>query len=331
MDRVRWGILSTANIGVAKVIPAMQAAERTEIAAIASRDLDRATAAAEQLGIRRSFGSYEALLEDPHIDAIYNPLPNHLHARWTIAALEAGKHVLCEKPIGMTSHEAREMAAAAERTGRTLMEAFMYRLHPSWVAVRDLVASGAIGDLVTVQSWFSYFNDDPSNIRNIAEYGGGGLMDIGCYNVNLSRMLFGAEPTGVSATMAHSEAFGVDTLTSAILEFPNGTATFTCSTLAAPDQRVHIVGTSGRISFQVPFNIPPERAVEVYVWTERPAVGVPPDAPPDEIMSFGPADQYTLQAEAFAAAVLDGAPPHVSLEDSIANMEVIEAVVAAAS
>ena len=326
MEPLRWGILSTANIGTQKVIPGIQQADRCEVAAIASRDPERARAAAADLGIPRAIGSYEELLADPGIDAVYNPLPNHLHAPWSIAALEAGKHVLCEKPIGLSSDEGREMKAAAERTGRVLVEAFMYRLHPAWVKTRELVAAGRIGDLVTIQSWFSYFNDDPENIRNIAEYGGGALMDIGCYNVNLSRMLFGSEPTGASATLTRDPASGVDVLTSAMLEFGDRTSTFTVATRLAGDQRVHLVGSEGRIELEMPFNPAPDAVVPVRSWEGRVASG----EDPTETFECGPADQYALQAEAFAATVLDGAAAHVSPDDSIANMEASEAILAAA-
>ena len=187
----RWGVLSTANIAVRKVIPGIQRADRCEVVAIASRDPQRASRFASAHGIARAHGSYEALLSDPDVDAVYIPVPNHLHARWTVEAARAGKHVLCEKPLAMDGEEATQMAEACRSHGVRLMEAFMYRLHPSWEAVRQLVASGRIGDLCSVQTWFSYFNDDLSNIRNIAETGGGALYDIGCYPINLSRMLFG--------------------------------------------------------------------------------------------------------------------------------------------
>ena len=198
MSVLRIGILSTANIATAKVIPGMRRAERVEVVAIASRDAARSRAVADRLGIPTAHGSYEALLADPDVDAVYIPLPNHLHAEWTIAAARAGKHVLCEKPLAMTAADAERMVEACRTAGVHLMEAFMYRLHPSWLAARELVASGRIGRLVAVQSWFSFFNDDPANIRNVQAFGGGALFDIGCYAVNLSRMLFGAEPDRVA-------------------------------------------------------------------------------------------------------------------------------------
>ncbi len=322
MSVLRWGILSTANIAVRKVIPGMQASPRSEVVAIASREAGRAEAAARALAIPRAHGSYEALLADPDIDAVYIPLPNHLHAEWAIAAARAGKHVLCEKPLAMTAAEAQQIVDAGRDAGIVLMEAFMYRQHPSWVAVRELVASGRIGRLVAVDSWFSYHLQDPTNIRNIREVGGGALYDIGCYSVNLSRMLFGDEPQAVAATIVRDPGSGVDILTSAILTFAAGTATFTSATQVEPDQRVSIYGTAGRIEVEIPFNIPPDRPSRVFVI----AGGDPPVAPAIEALEFAPADPYAVQADRFAEAVLDGAPLPLSGEDSVANMRVIERI-----
>ena len=323
---IRWGILSTANIGIEKVIPGIQGAANSEVVAIGSRDGTLARTVADRLGIERAHGSYEALLADPGIDAVYIPVPNHLHAVWTIAAARAGKHVLCEKPLAMTAADAEQMAEICAAEGVQLMEAFMYRLHPSWVAVRDLVASGRIGRLTAVQSWFSYFNDDLANIRNIREVGGGALYDIGCYNVNLSRMLFGEEPVHVWATITRDPGSGVDTTTSAILEFASGVATFTCSTRSETDQRVHVYGTEGRISIGIPFNIPPDRPTHVYIT----AGGDPPVAPATETLTFPTADAYTVEAERFAAAILDGTPVPVDPSDAVANLRVIERIFEAA-
>ncbi|HET9540228.1 MAG TPA: Gfo/Idh/MocA family oxidoreductase, partial [Candidatus Limnocylindria bacterium] len=275
MDALRWGILSTADIARTKVVPGMRRARRCDIVAIASREAGRADTVAAELGIPRAHASYQALLADPEVDAVYIPLPNHLHAEWSIAAARAGKHVLCEKPLALTADDAQRMIDVASAEGVTLMEAFMYRLHPSWQAVAEIVAAGEIGTLVSVQSWFSYFNDDATNIRNIREVGGGALFDIGCYSVNLSRLLFGAEPRHVSAALVRDPVMGVDVLTSAILTFDDGIASFTCSTRAEDDQRVHIYGTTGRVSIGIPFNIPPDRPTEVYVS----AGGDPPVAP----------------------------------------------------
>jgi len=323
---LRWGILSTADIARRKVVPGMRKAARCEIAAIASRDAGTVQRVAGELDIPRAHASYEALLADPEVDAVYIPLPNHLHAEWTIAAVRAGKHVLCEKPLAMTSVDAQRMVDAARDAGMLLMEAFMYRLHPSWVAVHDVVRSGRIGPLTSVQSWFSYYNDDAENIRNIREAGGGALFDIGSYSVNLSRWLFGAEPDGVQAVIRRDPALGVDVLTSGILTFADGVASFTCSTRAEDDQRVHIYGTRGRISIGIPFNIPPDRPTEVYVS----AGGDPPVAPDTEVLTFPTADPYTVEAEKFAAAVLDGTPAPLPPEDAVANLRVIERIFAAA-
>ena len=317
---VRWGVLSTARIGVDKVIPATRTAARCEVVAIASRELARAQAAASALGIERAYGSYEALLADPDVDAVYNPLPNDLHAPWTIAAAGAGKHVLCEKPLAMDAAEAERMIAACEEAGVLLMEAFMYRLHPTWEAVRELVISGRIGELRAVQSWFSYFNDDPNDIRNIAASGGGALYDIGCYSVNLSRMLFGTEPVRIQGSVTRDPVMGIDTLTSGILGFADGVATFTCAIRAEPDQRVHIYGANGRISFEIPFNIPPDLPMRVFVT----AGGDPPVRPETEVLTFDPANEYTIQAERFAAAVLDRTQVPIPPSDAVGNLRVIE-------
>ena len=318
---VRWGILSTANIGVRKVIPATQKAERCEVVAIASRDGERAARTAAELGIPRAHEGYDSLLSDPEVDVVYIPLPNSEHAAWTIAAARAGKHVLCEKPLAMTAAEAEEMVRACSNEGVLLMEAFMYRLHPSWEAVRDLVASGRIGRVRAIQSWFSFYNDDPGNIRNVPELGGGALYDIGCYCINLSRMLFGGEPTGIEASVTR-DATDTDVLTSAILAFDDDVAVFTCSTRAEPDQRVHIYGTEGRISIGIPFNIPPDRPAEITVT----AGGDPPVSPASETLTFTAADEYTIQAERFANAVLDGRPLPIPPEDAIGNLRVIDSI-----
>jgi predicted dehydrogenase len=324
MSELRWGVMSTADIALKKVIPGMRRAGRTELVAIASRDEPRAQAAAAELGIPRAHGSYEALLADPDVDAVYIPLPNHLHADWAIAAARAGKHVLCEKPLAMTAADAERMVRAAEDAGVHLMEAFMYRHHPSWVAVVELVRAGRIGRLQSVQSWFSYYNDDPTNIRNIVAAGGGALYDIGCYNVSLSRLLFGSEPTDVQASVTRDPASGTDVLTSAILRFETGVATFTCSTRLETDQRVHIYGDDGRISIDIPFNTPPLLPTRIHVTHG----GDAPVSPDTETFTFEPADPYGVEVEAFSAAVLDGRPTPVPASDAVANLRVIERIFA---
>jgi predicted dehydrogenase len=319
---LRWGILSTADIAQRKVIPGLRRAARSQVTAIASRDAGLANVVAAEFGIGTAHGSYEALLADPGVDAVYIPLPNHLHAKWTIRAAEAGKHVLCEKPLALTAADAERMAIACADAGVVLMEAFMYRHHPTWVAACELVSRGRIGELVAVQSFFGYYNDDPANIRNIAEAGGGALYDIGCYCVNLSRMLFGAEPVRVRGALRRDPVNGTDTLTAGILEFPTGIAGFLCSTRAEDDQRVDIYGTTGRISIEIPFNIPPDRPTRISIV----AGGDPPVSPAVDVVEFVEADPYAAEAEAFASAVLDRAPVPVPVEDAIANLRVMETI-----
>ncbi len=264
MKNLRWGILSTADIGMTKVIPAIQRAELCEVVAIASRRSDRAAAAAARLGIPTAYGSYEELLAAGDVDAVYIPLPNDAHAEWTIKAAGAGKHILCEKPLALSSAQAEEMARACAAAGVKLGEAFMYRHHPAWVETVRLVQTGAIGRLQAVQSFFSYYNDDPANIRNRVERGGGATMDIGCYCINVSRMLFGSEPSRLEAAVRRDPEMGVDIVASVLLEFPGGgQSAFTCSIRAEPYQRVHIFGTSGRIEVEIPFNIPPDRETRI--------------------------------------------------------------------
>ncbi len=325
MSRVRWGILSTADIGMSKVTPAIQRAENCEVVAIASRGNARAADAAAELGIPAAYGSYEDLLAANEVDAVYIPLPNNLHAEWVIKAASAGKHVLCEKPLAMSVVQAEEMARACRDAGVKLQEAFMYRHHPTWVEAVRLLREGRIGDLVGVQSWFSFYNDDPINIRNRPENGGGAIMDIGCYNINVARMLFGAEPVRIESVIHRDAGMGIDILSSAILVFPGGgQSTFTCSTRADNAQRVHIVGTVGRIEFEVPFNPPPDRETRIFVTVD----GDPVAANATETIVFPAVDQYTVQARLFAQAVLDDTPVPVPISDAIANMRVIEGILA---
>ena len=317
MSKVRWGILSTANIAATKVIPAMQQGKYCEVTAIASRDLAKAQAEAKQLGIPRVFGSYEELLADPHIDAIYNPLPNHLHVPWSIKALEAGKHVLCEKPIALTAGEAqRLLEAAKQHPNLKIMEAFMYRFHPQWQRAQRLVLEGKIGELRTVQTFFSYFNDDAHNIRNVAEVGGGAMLDIGCYAVSVARFIFNAEPQRVFGIVEYDPRLKTDRLASGILDFGRGTSTFTCSTQLTPYQRVNIFGTEGRIEIEIPFNAPPDRPCKLWYQHE--------DAIEEILLDT--CNQYTLQGDMFAQAVLNDTPVPTPIADAVANMQAIEAV-----
>ncbi len=317
MEKVRWGVLSTAKIGVEKVIPALQKSTSCEVVALASRDGGRARSAADRLGIPFSYGSYQELLQDARVEAVYNPLPNHLHVPWSIRALRAGKHVLCEKPIGLSSGEGGELIQEAQRHPRLkVMEAFMYRHHPQWRLALKLVKEKEIGDLRTIQSFFSYFNDDPKNIRNNSAMGGGGMFDIGCYSVSLSRFLFESEPRRVLGIVETDARFGVDRMASAILDFGRGTSTFTCGTQLAPHQRVNILGDRGRVEIEIPFNAPPDRPCRV--WVQR-------GQSVDEII-LDTCDQYTIQGDLFARSIREDSPVPTPLGDAVENMRVIEAV-----
>jgi predicted dehydrogenase len=318
---VRWGVLGAANIAVEKVIPAMMRSARSRVVAIASRDEAKATGAAKRLGIPRAYGSYDALIADPEIEAIYNPLPNHLHVPWSIRAAEAGKHVLCEKPIALSAAEATELRAARDRTGVLIGEAFMVRTHPQWLETRRLVESGRIGELKLVSGHFSYYRRDPQDIRSRPEFGGGALMDIGCYPITLSRWLFAAEPIEVIAQIERDPDFGVDRLASALMRFPNGQATFACSGQLVPFQRMQIFGTRGRIDVEIPFNAPPDRECRVFVDDGSALGGVAAVT-----VAFAVVDQYTLQADQFSEAIRGEGPVPVSIDDAVANMAVIDAL-----
>jgi predicted dehydrogenase len=318
---VRWGILGVARIATAKVIPAMQRACHCEVVAVASRDGARAAASAASLGIPRSHSSYEALLADPDVDAVYIPLPNHLHVPWTTRAAEAGKHVLCEKPIALNAVEARTLLNVRARTGVRIQEAFMIRTHPQWRRARQMVVEGALGDVRAVSGFFSYDNEDPVNVRNIARFGGGGLLDIGCYLVNTARYIFGAEPRRVAGTLEIDPRFGVDRLASMVLDFGGRHAIGTCSTQLQYSQWIQIVGTSGRLEIKIPFNAPFDRPCRI-------ALDTPGDPSGDtvETIVFDTCNQFTIQAEEFSRAILDDTPQPAPLEDAVANMECLDAI-----
>lgn len=319
--KIRWGVLSTAAIGRKKVIPGMQQCQFGSVDAIASRNLAQAQEAAQALGITRAYGSYEELLADPSIDAIYNPLPNDLHVPWTIKAAEAGKHVLCEKPISLTAAEAESLLAVRDRTGVKIGEAFMVRCHPQWIRLRQLIEEGRIGELRSMTGFFSYFNIDPKNIRNRVDVGGGALMDIGCYMVQAARFAFAGQPTRVVGAIERDPAMQTDRLTSAILEFAAGQAIFTCSTQLVPYQRLQFLGTRGRIELEVPVNTAPDRPTRLLIDSGADLFGGGITTE-----TFPACDQYTLQGDAFARAILDNTAVPVSVEDAIGNMAVIDAI-----
>lgn len=317
MRKVRWGVISTAKIGTEKVIPAMQQGEYSEVTGIASRSLEAAKSAAEALGIPKAYGSYQELLDDPEMEAVYNPLPNHLHVPWSIKALQAGKHVLCEKPIGLSSAEGEQLVEAAGRfPDLKVMEAFMYRFHPQWQKARQLVRDGKIGELRAIQTFFSYFNDDPSDIRNQADIGGGGLLDIGCYAISLSRFIYGSEPKKVNGIVEYDPRFKTDRLASAMMDFESGISTFTCSTQLPHKQRVFIVGTRGWVELEIPFNAPTDRKTKIWHHNGEALTEI----------EFDICDQYTIQGDLFSLAVLEDTEVPTPIEDAVANMKVIDAV-----
>jgi predicted dehydrogenase len=318
IKKVKWGVLGAASIAIRKVIPGMQVGEWSEVVAIASRDQAKADQARRQLDLPKAYGSYEELLEDAEIEAIYNPLPNHLHVPWSIKAAEAGKHVLCEKPLSLTVAEAKQLLAVRDRAGVKMGEAFMVKTHPQWLRTREIVRSGAIGKLNAIAGLFFYFNRDPKNVRNKVEWGGGGLMDIGCYPITTSRFIFGEEPLRVVGTLERDPEFGTDRLASAILEFPSGQAIFTCGTQTAYYQRMHFLGTKGRVEIEIPFNAPKDRPTKIFVGDEQ---GGPP-----RVEELPVCDQYTIQGDIFSKAVRGQGEVPVSLEDAVQNMAVIEAL-----
>jgi len=317
INKVRWGILSTANIAVEKTIPAMQRGDWSEVTAIASRDLSKAQQVANGLGIPTAYGSYEELLADQQIEAVYNPLPNHLHVPWTARAAEAGKHVLCEKPIALNRDEARTLIEVRDRTGVRIQEAFMVRTHPQWLATRNLIRAGRIGELKNIIGFFSYFNPDRANIRNQLEFGGGALMDIGCYPITLSRFLFEAEPKRVLGLMERDPEMRIDRLTSVVLDFPGGQSTFTCSTQLVPYQRMIFFGPKGRIEVLVPFNAPNDRPTRILI---DDGLGR------TETVEFPACDQYTIQGDLFSQAIRENREQPIPLEDAIRNMAVIDTI-----
>ncbi|HMI50328.1 MAG TPA: Gfo/Idh/MocA family oxidoreductase [Candidatus Saccharimonadales bacterium] len=304
-----------------KVIPGMQAGEFCEIAGIASRDLRKAKDAAAQLGIAKAYGAYEEMLADPEIEAVYNPLPNHLHVPWSRKAAEAGKHVLCEKPLSLDAAEARTLLAARDRYQVKIGEAFMVKTHPQWLRTRELARSGRIGDLRAIGGYFSYFNRDERNVRNVAGWGGGGIFDIGCYPITTSRFVFGEEPRRVIALVENDPDFKVDRLASVILDFPSGQATFSCSTQLVPYQRMQFFGTKGRIEIEIPFNAPIEKETRIFVDDGRDVSGGGVT-----METFPICNQYTIQGDEFSKAIREDREVPVPLEDAIANMAVIDAV-----
>jgi len=314
---IRWGILSTANIAIESVIPAMLHSEYSTVTSIASRNIKKAERVAKKFQIPKYYGSYQELLDDAEVEAVYIPLPNHLHVPWAIKALKAGKHVLLEKPIALSSIEALKLLEEAKKHPRLkIMEGFMYKFHPQWIKVKKMIDNGRIGTLKTIQSSFSFFDDNPKSIVNNKEYGGGSLMDIGCYPISISRFLFDEEPKSVTASIEYHPDFKVDILASVILDFEHGTSTFFSSIQLIDNQKVKIFGTKGSIEFEIPFNPPANQSVKI--WFEKEGV--------KKELEFEACDQYSLQADMFSLAIMEQRKIPVNLDDAINNMIVIEKI-----
>ena len=322
MKKVSWGILSTAKIGWEKVIPAMQKSALCSIDAIASRHGESAHTWANKLGIPKAYSGYEDLLTDPAVEAIYNPLPNDMHVAWTLKAARAGKHVLCEKPFAMNANEAAQVREVADKVH--IMEAFMVRFHPQWLRARELVRSGELGDLRTVQVFFSYTNKDEANIRNRPENGGGALYDIGCYAIVAGRFLFESEPLRAIALVDRDPVFKTDRTATAMLDFGNGRRLeFTVSTQSTPFQRLQAVGTKKRLELEIPFNAPLGGATRIFIDDGSVIGGA------QAVVETLPAcNMYTLQGDAFSRAVRGETPLPYGVEDAICNMRVIDALFA---
>jgi predicted dehydrogenase len=317
-SRVKWGVLGAANIAVRKVIPAMQRGAHSEILGIASRDRVKAKTAAGLLGIPRSYGSYDELLDDAEIEAVYIPLPNHLHVPWAIRAANRGKHVLCEKPIALSASEAETLLAARDRNGVKIQEAFMIRTHPQWLSAVAMAHDGSLGGIRSIVGHFSYHNVDPANVRNLPDIGGGGLLDIGCYLVHAARWILGREPRRVSSLIDRDPALGIDRLTSMLMDFGEAQVIATCGTQMVPSQRMHIFGEKAHLEIEIPFNAPPDKPCRIFV-----------DGGSDarrRTIEFPICDQYTLQGDAFSQAIHGEAEQPLPLEDSIANMRVLDAI-----
>ncbi|TAL98683.1 MAG: Gfo/Idh/MocA family oxidoreductase [Paraburkholderia sp.] len=317
-DAIIWGVLGAARIND-KVVPPMHRAPNCQVKGIASRCSEKAREAAARYGLRVAYDSYEALLADPEIDAVYIPLPNHLHMEWAIKSVEAGKHVLCEKPIGLDVEQTERLIAARDKSGRCVQEAFMVRTHPQWLKVRALIEEGTIGELRAVSGAFCYYNIDPDNIRNQKDIGGGGLLDIGCYPITTSRFITGREPRRVVALMDHDPVFEVDRLGSVLMDFDGVQASFLYSTQIHNYQRMQFHGTNGRIEVEIPFNAPNDQPTRLLVSERGSATG-------DRWLELPTCDQYGVAAAVFADAILNGRPLAIPLEDTLSNMRVIDAI-----
>ncbi len=317
---INWGILSTANIGLKKVIPAMQLGSNCTIVAIASRNLEKAKKEAENLNIPTAYGNYEDLINDPSIDAIYNPLPNHLHFETTMQCIKAGKHVLCEKPMVLTVEEVKTLIKARDEHNVKVGEAFMVHTHPQWIKAKELITEGFIGELKAVHGFFSYYNVDAQNIRNIADYGGGALWDIGCYPIHTSRLVIGKEPHRVTSLLTYDPKFKTDIVASVLLDFPSVQVSFTAATQLKPFQTMQFFGTEKTLTVEVPFNAPDNQACRILI-NEGDIL-----KQYTEVNEIPICNQYTLQGESFSAAILNDQDVPVPLENTLYNTAILNAI-----
>ncbi len=320
-DKVRLGILSTADIGRGRVIPALRHCRNLEVTTVASRSLEKAQAFAREMGIPNAYGSYDQLLADANIDAIYNPLPNSMHAEWSIKCAEAGKPCLCEKPLASDAAEAQTMVDAFASRNVLFAEAFMYRFHPQTQRVKQMVESGAVGELREMNASFSFVIGNEGDIRLSKPLAGGSLMDIGCYCVNVIRLMTGEEPDDAKAIARVGQRSQVDEYLSGVLSFPSGTlGHFDCSFRLQLTHSYELRGTRGRILVEQGFVVPPDRETFIHYW----------HSDEYEEIKIPPANSYTLMAEDFADALLNQRPPNFPPQDAVRNMEALDRLYASA-
>ena len=317
MKKLRWGFLSTARINRALLSP-LHNSPRNELTAVASRDLERAKAYAAERDIPRSFGSYEELLADPDVDVIYNPLPNSLHTEWTVKAVHAGKHVLCEKPLANTVAEVDAIRAAAQETGKVVMEAFMYRHHPQTLKVKELVEGGAIGKLQLIRGSFTFKIADENDVRLNASLGGGSIWDVGCYPISYARLIAG-DPVEVFGWQITGAASGVDETFVGQMRFPNNVYAQFDSGFRTPFRtHIELVGDQGSLTVPKPFIAKPDGEIILSDGNEKRVITIPGE------------ELYLGEVENMADAILEGKPIRMSLEDSRNNVATIDALLRSA-